>query len=304
MIVRRLAAASGLALVLGVACAPTTPPDGRVAAAAAPSREDGVHRFKIGRLDAAVINDGYLGGPVSAIWKDPSPAEIGQLLTAAGLPADKVELDINVLLVRTGGRVFLIDSGNGPAAPSAGRLISNLAKAGVTPAQVTDIVISHSHGDHSGGLLDTAGAPAFPNAAVHLGAAEWAAVQARPGGPGRLAAIASQVRPFQPGATLGPGVTAVEVRGHTPGHSAVEIASNGQRLLAIGDSAHHYVVSLRQPEATISFDGDPNTAEPSRRALLQRAADERLRLFAPHFPYPGLGTVRREGDGFVWRPAP
>jgi glyoxylase-like metal-dependent hydrolase (beta-lactamase superfamily II) len=84
----------------------------------------------------------------------------------------------------------------------------------------------------------------------------------------------------------------------------VEIVSGRQRLLAIGDTAHHYVVSLRQPEFTIGFDGEPDTAEASRRALLGRAADERTRVFAPHFPYPGLGTVRREGDGFVWTPAP
>jgi glyoxylase-like metal-dependent hydrolase (beta-lactamase superfamily II) len=300
---RFIAPIACVALLAGCATPPLTPSEEAVAAAP-PSREDGVHRFRIGRLEAAVVNDGYLGGPVSAIWKDPSPAEIGGVLAAAGLPTDAVELDLDVLMVRTGSRVFLFDSGNGTSSPTAGRLIPNLAKLGVSPAQVTDIVISHSHGDHVGGLVDASGASAFSNAAIHMGAAEWAAVQTRPGGPGKLAAVAAQVRPFQPGAVLAPGITAVEVRGHTPGHSAVEIASDGQRLLAVGDSAHHSVVSLQLPEATISFDGDAPTAETSRRALLQRATDERLRLFAPHFPYPGLGTVRREGEGFVWQPAP
>ena len=92
------------------------------------------------------------------------------------------------------------------------------------------------------------------------------------------------------------------VNGHTPGHSAYEIASGADRLLYIGDSAHHFVISVQKPDWTVEFDGDAPIAQASRRALLQRAADQNLRLYAVHFPYPGVGRVKAQGDGFVWIP--
>ena len=137
---------------------------------------------------------------------------------------------------------------------------------------------------------------------VRMTAAEWAHMKAQSSLAAMVRAVEPQVETFQPGARLSPEVTAVEVRGHTPGHSAYLIQSGAQRLLAIGDTAHHYIVSLRKPEFTIQFDADAATAEASRRALLKRAADENLSVFAPHFPYPGLGAVRPQGAGFAWVP--
>jgi glyoxylase-like metal-dependent hydrolase (beta-lactamase superfamily II) len=83
----------------------------------------------------------------------------------------------------------------------------------------------------------------------------------------------------------------------------VEITSGDERMIAIGDTAHHSIVSLARPEWTVAFDDEAPTAQASRRALMQRAVDEKLRVFAPHFPFPGVGTVRREGEGFAWTPA-
>lgn len=302
--VRAVFAAVAVLGLTGCASTGMTPDAG--ATATTPSAADGFYRFNIGQIEAAVIHDGSLSAPNDGktVWSDPGPDQIGRVLAAAGLPTDKVSLDIDVLLVRTGNRIILVDSGYGGASPSAGRLQANLAKAGVTPDQVTDVVISHGHGDHVGGLTTASGGAAFPKARVHMTADEWNSVRAKPENAVLVQAIGARVAPFSPGARIAPGVTAVEVRGHTPGHTAVQIESQGQRLLAIGDSAHHYVVSLRQPEYTITFDRDAPTAEASRRALLQRVADQRLKIFAPHFPYPGLGYVRREGDGFAWTPAP
>jgi glyoxylase-like metal-dependent hydrolase (beta-lactamase superfamily II) len=168
---------------------------------------------------------------------------------------------------------------------------------------VTDVVITHGHADHIGGLWTRGGPATFPNAKVRMTTAEWAALRGSPP-PGFVDAVGPQVVTFEPGQPILPGLTALEVRGHTPGHTAVRIRSGGASLLAIGDTAHHHVISLRQPEFTISFDLDPATAEASRRALLTRASADRERIFAPHFPFPGLGAVRREGDGFAWAPAP
>lgn len=269
------------------------PPAAATAEAPAAS---GVHRFRIGALEAASLVDGGMEAPNDGrtIWRDPDAAAIGRVLAAAGLPTDRVRLDINVLMVRIGDRLLLVDSGYGPANPQVGKLVASLAAAGIAPEQVTDVAISHGHGDHSGGL------PAFPNARVHMAEAEWAAFRADAKNAALAAAIGPRVNAFRPGAAILPGVTSVPVRGHTPGHMAYEIADGGERLLAIGDSAHHYIISVREPEFTINFDGDAPTAEASRRALFERAARGRLRLFAPHFPVPGLGTVAREGDGYRW----
>ena len=289
------------ATVMAVAVAAMTLTPGSVARAQAVSPpSDPVHEFTIGRLNAASLWDGgfLLPNNGRVIGIDEGANRVSEVLKAAGAPTDTLELSINVLLLRTPGRVWLFDTGNGPKA--AGKLTESLRAAGVEPAQVTDVVISHSHGDHVNGLLTAAGASAFPKAKVRMTAAEWAHMKAQPSLAAMVKVVEQQVETFQPGARLAPEVTAVEVRGHTPGHSAYLIESGGQRLLAIGDTAHHYIVSVRKPEFTIQFDADAPTAEASRRALLKRASDQNLPVFAPHFPYPGLGAVRPDGDGFAW----
>jgi glyoxylase-like metal-dependent hydrolase (beta-lactamase superfamily II) len=274
------------------------------AASVAPA--DGVTRFKIGSLEAAALFDGTIvvGNDGKTFGLGRSPAEVAAVLKTNGLRQDQLELSIQPLLVRSGARVLLFDTGAGDASfARAGALQASLRAAGLNPAQVTDIFISHAHPDHVGGLLGPRGGLAFPNATVHLSAPEWAAMRENKDQTVLAAAIAPKVVAFTPGAVVLPGlVTAVPVNGHTPGHSAYEIASGPDRLLYIGDSAHHSIISVQKPDWTVEFDGDAPTAEASRRALLQRAADQDLRLYAVHFPYPGLGRVKTQGDGFVWVP--
>jgi len=294
------------ALIALAGCSPRSEPAAPAAPPAATSSAD-VFNFKIGALDATALKDGVLlvpnDGKTFGVGRPIS--DVTNLLKAAGEPTDILNLSIQPLLVRGEGKVLLFDAGAAGVswAPQAGKLAAPLRAAGVEPAQVTDIFISHSHGDHIGGLVLGSGLLTFPNATIHISAPEWQAMQADASLAPTVAAIGPKVAAFQPGAVILPGlVTAVAVKGHTPGHSAYEIASGAERMLYIGDAAHHFVVSVRKPDWTIDYDGDAPTAQASRRALLKRATDGNLRLYAPHFPFPGVGHVRAEGDGFVWVP--
>ncbi|HEX5664659.1 MAG TPA: MBL fold metallo-hydrolase [Xanthomonadaceae bacterium] len=287
------------------ATATTTPAPPASGATPTASHPD-VFRFRIGTLDAAALKDGDIDaandGKTFGVGQ---PTEqVAALLAAAGQPSDVLHLSIQPLLVRSGTRILLFDTGAADASfARAGRLPATLRAAGVEPSQVSDVFISHRHPDHVGGLLTREGALAFPNATIHLTAPEWEALQQDRDAAALVAAITPKVAAFQPGAALLPGVvTAVPVDGHTPGHSAYEIASGDERLLYIGDSAHHFVVSVQRPEWTVQYDENAPLAQPSRRALLQRAADDNLRIYAVHFPFPGLGHINPQGDSFVWQP--
>ena len=311
---------SAMALVAALAAcgaqAPTAPQGATAGAAATAAAtvsahppvdaHPDVHRFAIGGAQAAMLRDGRIELPNdgSIVAQGVPKAEVDALLRAAGLPAEPLELSVQALLVREGERVLLFDTGAGNASfVDGGRLPAALQAAGVTPQEVTDIFISHAHGDHVGGLLDAQGGPAFANAAVHLSQPEWAALQAEPSQQALAAAIAPRVQAFAPGSRdLVPGVSAVAVDGHTPGHSAYEITSGPARLLYLGDTAHHHVISVQRPRWSIQFDGDAPLAEDSREALLARAADAGITIASPHFPYPGLGRIERRDGGFAWVP--
>jgi glyoxylase-like metal-dependent hydrolase (beta-lactamase superfamily II) len=282
-------------------------------AAATPSSEN-VKRFAIGTLSAFALHDGNLDfandGQTFALGH--KPEEVAALLTSNGLPPDKLALSIQPLLVKAGERVLLFDTGTGGAfGPGSGKVQEAFAAAGIDPASVTDIFISHAHGDHVGGLVSGDGKSAFPNATIHLSAPELAYLksltpeQAAAVGIPKLtpllAVVEAKADAFAPGSQIIPGlVNALDIKGHTPGHSGYLITSGESSLLYIGDAAHHSIVSVQKPDWAISFDGDAATAETSRAALLADVAAKNQRIYAVHFPFPGLGTIAHQGDGFVW----
>jgi len=283
--------------------APAAPPAPAVESPPAPKSEN-VQGFVIGEFSAMALSDGSLELPndnkVFGVGR--TPEEVAAVLSANGLPTDKLKLTIQPLLVKTSDRVLLFDTGAGALfGPGTGELAKSFAEAGVDPQSVTDIFISHSHGDHVGGLVNAEGKLAFPNATIHLSKPEWAHMSGQDQYKALNAAMQPKVDAFAPGADLIPGVvTAVEIKGHTPGHSGYRISSGADTLLYVGDSMHHYVVSVQKPEWTIAFDGDSATASKSRADLIAQSAANGQRIYAVHFPFPGVGKFEKRGDGSVW----
>ncbi len=260
--------------------------------------------FKIGELDAVALRDGGLepANDNQVFGVGLKPEDVAAVLSANNLPTDKLQLSVQPLLVKTADRVLLFDTGAGTLfGPGTGKIAASLAEAGIDAGSITDIFISHSHGDHIGGLVNAEGALAFPNATIHLSKPEWEHLSAQGNMAALSAAIKAKVQAFAPGAELIPGVVkAVEIKGHTPGHSGYKITSGAESLLYVGDSMHHYVVSVQKPEWTIAFDGDNATATASRIALLNELAASGERVYAVHFPYPGLGKMEKRGETVVW----
>jgi glyoxylase-like metal-dependent hydrolase (beta-lactamase superfamily II) len=280
------------------------------------AQTDDARSFTIGDLQAMALRDGTISLPNDnkVFGVGHTPAEVAGLLQAAKLPADHLELSLQPLLVKTADRVMLFDTGaGGNMGASAGKLAASMTAAGIAAATVTDVFISHSHGDHVGGLLNASGALAFPNATIHISAPEWAylkgmtAEQAQGAGVGQhaklIAAITPKVSAFEPGADIIPGaVKAVDIKGHTPGHSGYMIRSQNKSLFYVGDTVHHFVVSTHKPEWPCGFDGDAATSEASRKAVLGAAAAKGQLIYAFHFPFPGLGKVKSKDASFEWVP--
>jgi glyoxylase-like metal-dependent hydrolase (beta-lactamase superfamily II) len=294
MVVRHLA---GAVAAFWVLCGfPDAVPAGPVTAPPA------AWRFRLAALDLTVLRDGrYVTPNDGGDFGSKAGAEaVARLLADAGVATDRISLDVDALLVRMPGHLVLVDTGLGPT--DHGVLTRSLAMAGVSPGEITDVLITHAHTDHVGGLLGADGRSAFPRATIRLSAREWAWMQRQPETRKLSAAIAPQVRTFEPGRPILPGITPIALYSHTPGHVGYEITSRGQRLEDIGDAAHSSIVSLAKPDWTGGIDVDPVAGAATRRHALAHVAATHELVFAPHFPFPGVGWVVAEGDGFAWKP--
>lgn len=257
--------------------------------------------FKLGAFTVVALRDATFlaANDTKVIGVGQTVDTVGAELKKAGLPEDRIELNVGALLVKTGKHTVLLDSGLGDG--PKGALVESLKLAGVAPGDVTDVLITHSHFDHVGGLVTGAGSLTYPKATIRLSNKEWTALQANADLAKLVAVITPKVKGFEPGAEVVPGITAVELYGHTPGHLGYEVKSGKDRLFDLGDLVHSSVISLAKPEWTMGFDGDTALGAKVRRARLEKLAKDKELVFAPHFPFPSVGYVSAQDGAFAWK---
>ena len=277
----------------------------------------GFYRYRLGDFRVVALNEGMFvrDRPDDFISNADSDA-VGAAFAEAGMPADKLTLTFNPLAVQTPSGTVLIDTGFGDSGPpTAGRLQANLRAAGIAPADVATVIISHLHGDHILGLRDKDGARTYPNAKLFvpqreveywLDAAIAAAAPETAKGNFEMARKVLQDLDYQTfawGDEIIPGFTAVQADGHTPGMSAIEITSADDKLLFVADITNNPVIFARHPDWQAMFDIDGAQTVATRRRLLDRAADERLRLHFYHAAFPATAYVAKNGDAYDYLPA-
>jgi glyoxylase-like metal-dependent hydrolase (beta-lactamase superfamily II) len=279
------------------------------------------YALKVGEIDVLVVSDGVITLPGAMLAHNADPAVRAAWLKDMFQPPDMLDWALNAVVVRSGARTILIDAGMGmeyPDLPRSGRLAQRLQAAGIDLASVTDVVLTHMHMDHVGGLLaDGVRERLRPDLRIHAAAAEakfwespdFSRVFMPPGFPDALRRTArrfldeysSQLRTFEKEYEVAPGVLVRRTGGHTPGHSVVRLASSGDKLTFAGDLV--FEAGFEHPEWYNGFEHDPEEAARVRLGLLRELAATGEPLVATHLSFPSVCHVAVAGDAFRCVPA-
>ncbi len=276
----------------------------------------GFYRVMLGDFEVTAISDGTVALDAAKLLAEPAAKTEAALATS--FQTDPLETSVNAFLINTGTRLVLIDTGAGALfGPTLGKLLTNLRAAGYQPEQIDDVILTHLHPDHVGGLMVN-GAPAFPNAAIHadkLDSDFWLSQANLDQAPadskgffqGAMASLnpyvaAGKFQAFQTDGQIVPGVRAVASHGHTAGHTSYLVQSKGQQLMVVGDLIHVGAVQLDNPSVTIAFDSDAPGAAASRKKVFAEVAADGALVGAAHLPFPGLGHLHAAGKSWRWTP--
>jgi glyoxylase-like metal-dependent hydrolase (beta-lactamase superfamily II) len=276
------------------------------------------YRFKLGAMEATIVSDGPLPiGPATRAFKGPTEAELNKMFGEYFMPTDNVVLEQNSLVLNTGDRLILIDTGvSSVKRPEAqnGRLLNSLMQAGIDPKDIDAVVLTHPHIDHSGGMVGADGSRLFPNAQVYMTQVdhEFWLDDRRLGTPAEGSALTARknLPPYRDrtifikdGQEFLPGIHAIQTPGHTVGHTVFVISSGGKTICNIGDVAHH-VVLFEHPRIEVGFDTDSKQGVQSRMKLFDMLSADRIPMVVFHMPWPGIGQLAKVGDGYRYVPAP
>jgi glyoxylase-like metal-dependent hydrolase (beta-lactamase superfamily II) len=273
----------------------------------------------LGSFEITALSDGTVDLPADKLLTNTTAAKVQAALMRAYLKVP-VETSVNGYLVNTGSKLVLIDAGAaGLFGPTLGKLLAHLKASGYTPEQVDEIYLTHMHADHVGGLTTADGKAVFANATVRADAKEsgfWLDPAALDKAPEAMKDFfkgaqvsmkpyvdAGRFKPFEGDTELVPGIKAIATRGHTPGHAAYVVESNGAKLVVWGDLMHVAAVQFPDPSVTIQFDVDPKAAMPQRKRAYADAAKKGYFVAVAHVSFPGIGQLRPDGKGYRWLPA-
>jgi glyoxylase-like metal-dependent hydrolase (beta-lactamase superfamily II) len=298
------------------------------AVAAAPptgKQAPGFYRYKVGSHEITVVTDGanMMALPDNFVV-NAKKDEVNAALEAAHLEKDRLTVPYNPIVVNTGSKLVVIDTGTGEAnfertKGVAGQFQRNLAASGIDRNAVDTVVISHFHGDHVNGLLMADNKPAFPNAEILVPQTEWAFWmddgEMSRASPGRMQdlfknnrrvfdALGRKVTPYEWNKEVAPGITAVATPGHTPGHTSYVIASGPSRVFVQSDVTNVPFLFARNPGWHAAFDQDGKMAEETRRKVYDMLVAERMPVQGFHYPFPGVAHVEKDGNGYRVVPAP
>jgi glyoxylase-like metal-dependent hydrolase (beta-lactamase superfamily II) len=316
-----LAGAAASALMPFVKIAPAN-----AAAPLAEKQNASFYRYSIGTHQITVVCDGVATINLPDNYaSNASKDDIGKVFAEYHLPTDKVTHSFNPVVINTGPKLVVIDTGLGPdqfvqSKGKTGQFHSNLAAANIDRATVDTVIISHFHGDHINGLLAAENKPAFPNAEIMVPAAEWkfwmddGEMSKGMGNPilennfknirRIFDALGRKVTPYESGKELAPGITSVASPGHTPGHTSFVVASGSDKVLVQVDiTAGAAFLFVKHPEWSLAFDVDKPLAVQTRRKMYDMAIAEKMPIQAFHAAFPGLVRVEKDGDGYRWIPA-
>jgi glyoxylase-like metal-dependent hydrolase (beta-lactamase superfamily II) len=279
----------------------------------------GYYRLQLGQFEITALYDGAIELDTKLL-RNATTADLNSLLSRMFVGNPKMQTAVNAYLINTGDHLVLVDTGAAKLfGPSLGYLLQNMKAAGYEPAQVDMVIITHLHPDHMGGLNDAGGQPLFPKAKVLVSQADndfWLSQKIAAGAPTKnqqyfkmardIAApylASGQWKTFSEGSVLVPGIQAVKANGHTPGHTAYAVESEGKKLLIWGDLVHAHAVQFARPGVSIEFDIDQKKAIATRRSIMKAMAASKSLVAGMHLPFPGIGHVRADGKGrYSWVP--
>jgi glyoxylase-like metal-dependent hydrolase (beta-lactamase superfamily II) len=300
----------------------------RAAAPVAEKQAPSFYRYKVGDAQVTAISDGVNNFALPDTFVlNAKKDEVNAALEKAFMPKDRMSIQFAPLVINTGGKLVVVDTGNGAAAfasskGNVGQFVANMVAAGIDPKAVDMVVISHFHGDHINGLLTAENTLAFPNAEVLVPAAGWKyfmddgemSKQTNDRMKGVFAgarnvfdALKRKVTPYEPGKEIAPGITSVATNGHTPGHNSHVVSSGGKSVYVQADVTNHPALFARNPGWHAFFDQIPDMAEATRRKVYDMLVAEKMLVQGFHYPFPGMAYVEKSGSGYreipvMWNP--